>query len=159
MSQDIYGVRLEANPRITPEQLFSFYEANNCCETGYGIEVASMVLQYSSLIIGAFEGDELVGIARAMFDGVAASIMEFSLDLKHQGQERKSGNGSVIVKDESGLGKNIGELLIEELLEMGAKFITFYIIENCEEAFYESLGFRWNRGHLVYNIDRRPYVD
>ena len=159
MSQDINGVRLEANPRITPEQLFSFYEENNCCETGYGIEVASRVLRHSSLMIGAFEGDELVGIARAMFDGVAASIMEFSLDLKHQGQERESGNGSVIVRDESGLGKKIGELLIKELLEMGAKFITFYIIENCEEAFYESLGFRWNRGHLVYYIDRRPYVN
>ena len=79
MSQDIDRVKVEINPEITPEQLFSFYERNNCCETGYGIEVASKVLQHSSLIIGAFEGDKLVGIARAMFDSVAASIMEFSL--------------------------------------------------------------------------------
>lgn len=159
MSQDIDKVRVEVNPRITPEQLFSFYERNNCCETGYGIEVASKVLQHSSLIIGAFEGDRLVGIARAMFDGVAASIMEFSLGLKYQGQGMESGNGSLIGKDESGLGKRIGDLLIKELLGMGAKFITFYIVENCEEAFYESLGFKWNYGHLVYYIDRRPYVN
>ena len=71
MSKNIDKVRIEVNPKITPEQLFSFYERNNCCETGYGIEVAIKVLQYSSLIIGAFEGDELVGMARAMFDGVA----------------------------------------------------------------------------------------
>jgi hypothetical protein len=159
MSQDIDRVRVEVNPDITPEQLFSFYDRNNCCETGYGIDVATRVLQHSSLIIGAFEADKLVGLARAMFDGVAASIMEFSLELKYQSQGMESGNGSLIGKDESGLGKKIGSLLIQTLLAMGAKFITFYIVENCEEPFYESLGFKWNRGHLVYYIDRRPYVN
>jgi len=78
MPQSIDNIRVEVNPIITPKQLFSFYERNNCCEVGYGIEVATRVLEHSSLIIGAFEGQELVGVTRAMFDGVAAAIMELS---------------------------------------------------------------------------------
>jgi len=159
MPQSIDNIRVEVNPTITPEQLFSFYERNNCCEVGYGIEVATQVLEHSSLIIGAFEGEELVGVTRAMFDGVAAAIMEFSLDLRYQGLDQESGNGSLIGKDDSGLGKKMGELLVSELLEMGAYFITFYVVENCEEPFYESIGFRWNNGHLAYYLDRRPYLD
>jgi hypothetical protein len=128
----IDNIRVELNPTITPQQLFSFYERNNYCEVGYGIEVATRVLEHSSLIIGAFEGQELVGVTRAMFDGVAAAIMEFSLDLRYQGL-KKSGNGSLIGKDDIGLGKKMGGLLVQELLRMGAYFITFYVVENCEE--------------------------
>jgi hypothetical protein len=41
---------------------------------------------------------------------------------------------------------------------MGASFITCYIVANCEERFYQSLGFCENKGHLVYYIDKRTYV-
>lgn len=151
-------VRIEVNPKITPEQLFSFYERNNICETGYGKETASKVLDHSSLIVAAFEEDELVGIARAMFDGLAAAIMEFCVALKYQGDNLRYSNGSLKEKDALGLGREIGRVLIDELIKMGATFITDYIVENCEEGFYESLGFEHNTGHLVYCIDRRPYV-
>lgn len=52
----------------------------------------------------------------------------------------------------------MGEVLIAELLTTGATFVTAYIVEDCEEAFYGSLGFEHNAGHLAYCIDRRPYV-
>lgn len=151
-------VRIEVDPKITTDQLFSFYERNNICETGYGKEVACRVLEHSSLIIGAFEGDELVGIARAMFDGLAAAIMEFCLALEYQGQDLKYNNGSLIEKDSVRLGMKIGKVLIDELFTMGATFITNYIVENCEEEFYQSIGFEQNAGHLMYYIDKRPYV-
>lgn len=151
-------VRIEVNPKITPEQLFSFYARNNICETGYGQERASQVLNHSSLIVAAVEGDELVGIARAMFDGLAAAIMEFCVALKYQGDTLRYHNGSLKEKDPLGLGREIGRVLIDELLKMGATFITDYIVEDCEEGFYESLGFKHNTGHLVYYLDRRPYV-
>lgn len=43
----------------------------------------------SNLIVGAFEGGKLVGIARAMFDGVSATVFEFCLDLEYQGSDLK----------------------------------------------------------------------
>ena len=66
----IDAVQILVNPPITPEQLFAFYERNHVCEVGYGQEIASRVLTRSSLIVGAFEGDTLVGLARALCDGV-----------------------------------------------------------------------------------------
>ena len=151
-------VRIEVNPKITPDQLFSFYERNNICETGFGKETASKVLDHSSLIVAAFEAEELVGIARAMFDGLAAAIMEFCVALRYQGDKLRFGNGSLIEKDPFGLGGELGRVLVDELIKMGATFISYYIVENCEEGFYESLGFEHNTGHLVYIIDQRPYV-
>jgi hypothetical protein len=154
----IDNVRILVNPKITPEQLFSFYERNDICEKEFGKEVASRVLDHSSLLIGAFEGDRLVGIARAMFDGCSATIMEFSLELKYQGNGLKHNNGSLIEKDKSGLGRKMGKILTDELIKMRATFITVYIVENCEERFYQSIGFEHNTGHLVYYMERRPYV-
>lgn len=151
-------IRILVNPTITPKQLFSFYERNNICEKNFGIEVASRVLDHSSLIVGAVCGDELIGIARAMFDGCSAEIMEFSLDLRYQGEGLRENNGSLIEKDSLGIGKKMGDTLIKELLDMGATFISCYILEGCEEEFYQSLGFKYNKGHLPYYIDKRPYV-
>ena len=158
MVECIDRCRILVNPKITPEQLFSFYERNDVCEKNFGIEVASRVLDHSSLIVGAFLGDELVGLARAMFDGCSAEIMEFSLDLRYQGEGLTFNNGSLIEKDTYGVGKRIGDILVEELLRMGATFISCYILGVYEEGFYQSLGFRHNEGHLPYYIDKRPYV-
>ena len=52
----------------------------------------------------------------------------------------------------------MGERLLNELEAMGASFITCYIVADCEERFYQSLGLRENEGHLVYCRDKRPYV-
>ncbi len=146
------------NPHITSDQLWDFYVRNDICEVGFGKEIAVKPLKHSSLIIGAFQDDKLVGIARAMFDGLSAAVMEFCLDLELQGDNLKYSNGSLIEKDDFGIGQKIGKMLISELRKMGATFIDTYIVENCEEKFYKSLGFGENTGHLVYCIDERPYV-
>ncbi len=151
-------VRIEINPQIPPDQLFSFYVKNDVCETVFGKETASRVLDHTSLIVAAFEGDELVGFARAMFDGLAAVIMEFCVALKYQGDNLRYKNGSLVEKDSSGLGKEIGTVLVNELIKMGATFISYSIVADCEEEFYESLGFEHNTGHLVYMMEMRPYV-
>jgi hypothetical protein len=41
---------------------------------------------------------------------------------------------------------------------MGASFITCYIVANCEEEFYQSLGLHENEGYLIYCRDKRLYV-
>jgi len=158
MIENTEKIKILVNPTVTPKQLFSFYERNDICEKNFGIEVASRVLDHSSLIVGAFCGDELVGIARAMFDGCSAEIMEFSLDLRYQGEDLKFNNGSLIEKDSFGIGKKMGNILIRELLSMGATFISRYILGGYEEEFYQSIGFNNNKGMLAYVIDKRPYV-
>ncbi len=153
------NIRIEVNPRISDEQLFEFYQRNHICEEGYG-RIEYPYLRKSSLIVGAFEGNRLIGIARAMFDGMAGVIMEFCLELEYQGKNLEYENGSLIGKDESGLGKKIGDTLINELFGMGADFIEAQsIVENYEENFYESIGFERKNQHLAYYIDKRPYKD
>ena len=151
-------IDIKINPAISREQLYTFYQRNNICEEGYDIETATCVLDHSSLIVGALEGDQLVGFARALFDGREAAVMEFCIATEFQGENLKKSNGSLIEKDDSGLGKRLGKVFLDELVRMGANFITVYLVENLEEPFYESIGFEHNIGHKVHYLERRPYV-
>ena len=82
------------------------------------------------------------------------------MDLEYQGTDLEYENGSLIGKDEYGLGKQMGDILINELFRMGADFIDSpSIVENYEESFYESIGFERKDSHLCYYIDKRPYKD
>lgn len=150
-------IEVIVNPEISPDQLWDFYVRNDICEVGFGKETAIKPLYHSSLIIGAYDKDKLVGIARAMFDGLSGAIMEFCLELELQGTDLKYENGSLIEKDAYGIGKRIGDVLVNELTKMGATFISCYIVSDCEEAFYQSIGLSENSGHLVYIMDKRPY--
>jgi len=152
------AIQIIVRPPITPDQLFAFYLGNDICEAGFGKEVAARVLGRSSLIVGAFEGDRLVGIVRAMFDGLSAEIVDFCLALEYQGEGLQFANGSLIESDPTGLGKRLGETAVRELLAMGASFISTTALADVEESFYRSLGFRLNEGSVEYIIDRRPYV-
>lgn len=152
------SIKIKINPSITPDELYEFYKVNDICEEGYGKEIASRVLYHSSLIVGAFSGDKLVGIARAMFDGRSAEIVEFCLALELQGKDLEYDNGSIIEKDDLAAGKQLGETIIAELYRMGAFFISAVVFEEVEKEFFASIGFKKNEGHINYVIDRRPYV-
>ena len=152
------NITIQVNPKLTADALFAFYQRNDICEVGFGKETAAKILEHPHLIVAAFAAEELIGLARATFDGLSAHIMEFSLALRYQGGAPKYVNGSLMESDESGVGKSLGTCLLRELETMGATFITSYIVADCEEAFYASLGFKENEGHLVYHIDKRPYV-
>jgi hypothetical protein len=150
-------IQIKIDPKISPDQLFDFYARNNICETGFGKDVAAKVLSQSALIVGAFENERLVGIARATFDGLTAAIMELSLDCGLQGDTLLHRNGSIIERDHSGEGRVLGRVFVDELVKRGATFI-FAAIEPCESDYYRSIGFQENSGQLSYFIDCRPYV-
>jgi len=151
-------ITIRVNPSLRADELFAFYERNDICEVGYGKETAGRILMHPHLIVAAFAGEELVAVARATSDGLSAHVMEFSLDLRYQGANSKYANGSLIEADGSGVGRRLGECLLNELEALGVSFVTSYIVAGCEEPFYQSLGFHENEGHLVYYVDRRPYV-
>jgi hypothetical protein len=141
-------------PALTADQLFDFYQRNNICEVGFGKDVAARILDHPHVVVGAFAGDELVGLARATFDGLSAAIMELPLDLRWR---RAGTNGSLMEGDAFGLGVRLGRALLDELERLGSTFVSGYVVHGVEQVFYESLGFRENEGHLVYCVDTRPY--
>lgn len=147
---------IEVNASITADQLYDFYVRNGICESNYDKDTATRVLHHPQVLVAAFDGNELVGIVRATFDGLAAHVMEFSLDLRWQQDGHE--NGSLVPSDPRGLGAEMGRRLLDELRAQGCDFVTGYIVAGCEETFYRSLGFTENTGHLVYHIDHRPYV-
>ncbi len=122
-----------------------------------GKEVAARILDHPHVVVAAFAGDELVGLARATFDGLAAAIMELSLDVRWQGRGPDT-NGSLMEGDPFGVGADLGHALLAELERLGSTFVSGYVVERAEEPFYTSIGFTRTEGHLVYGIDERPYV-
>ena len=155
---DSSKVIIQYMPKISTEQLWDFYVRNDICEVGYGKEVATKPLKFNPYIVGAFYNDTLVGIIRAMFDGVSADIMEFCLELELQGENLKYNNGSLIEIDTYGIAEKMGLLLIDELRKLGNTFTTAYIVEELEENVYHSIGLKHNKGHVVYCKDERSYV-
>ena len=145
-------------PKISEDQLWDFYVRNDICEVGYGKETAVIPLKFNPYIVGAFYENKLVGIIRATFDGLTADIKEFCLECELQGSDLKYNNGSLIEKDTYGIAQKMGTLLIDELRKLGNTFIVGYIVAGLEEEAYSSIGLEYNKGHMVYYRDERPYV-
>ena len=150
-------VRIETNPEVSADQLWGFYVRNDICEVGYGKSVATRVLDHPQVIVAAFRGSQLVGIARACFDGLCATIMEVSLDVALQG-DTPHRNGSLMEADPQGIGHRMVETLLAHLRSLGNTF-TDVSAASCEEPFYQLSGFTENTGQKVLYIDERPYVD
>ncbi len=150
-------VRIVVSPELTAGELFTFYERNNICEVELGKDVATRILDHPHVIVAAFAGGQLIGLARATFDGLSAAIMEFSLDVRWQGRG-PGANGSLIEGDPVGVGADLGDALLAELERLGSTFVSGDVVARAEEPFFTSIGFTRNDGHVVYIIDQRPYV-
>lgn len=151
-------VRIALNPAITAEQLWDFYVRNDICEAGYGDKAVTIApFAHTPVVVGAFCGDLLVGVARALTDRSQAFIAEFCLELELQGPNEHE-NGSLVQSDRYGIAKRMADLMLDALYGMGVDFVTGYIVESIEEAVYESFGMTHNEGHKVCVIDKRPYV-
>lgn len=155
---DANNIRIEYMPQITDDQLWEFYVRNDICEVGHGKDVAVKPLKFNPFIVGAFYDKKLVGIIRAMFDGISADIMEYCLELELQGDNLEYNNGSIIEKDKYSIAKQMGTLLIDELRKLGNTFVATYIVEGAQENIYHSIGLFHNKGHLVFVKDERPYA-
>ena len=69
---------------IEPGRLFAFYRRNHICEEGYGEELSESVLRHEGVWAAAYDAGELIGFARALYDGLHGEIMEVDLDLRYQ---------------------------------------------------------------------------
>ena len=41
---------------------------------------------------------------------------------------------------------------------LGCTFVSVDVVAECEEPFYESIGFSENVGHKAFYLDERPYT-
>src|SRR3954454_16891180 len=85
--------------------------SGHICEAGFGKEVAARILSNPHLIVAAFAAEELIGLARATFDGLSAHVMEFLLDLRWQGPTAHA-NGSLLEHDPHGVARQMADRLL-----------------------------------------------
>jgi len=149
-------VRILVNPEISEDQLWGYYARNGMYEAKcYDKKTAAIPLRNSTLIIGAFHENELVGIIRVLHDGLDASVHEFGLELELQGDNRYE-VGALLESDRFGIAKKMGLIMIEELDKAGIHFTSHTIVNGIENSIVESIGLTENKGHAQYIIDTRP---
>jgi len=149
-------VKILMNPEISVDQLWRFYARNGLYEAQcYDKQTAAIPLQASQLVIGAFIGNELVGLLTVLHDGLDAKISIFYLALDLQVDNRYE-CGGVIENDPYEVAKKMGQMMVEELGKIGIYFISCTAVSGKENKLMESIGFEENKGHIEYIIDSRP---
>ena len=153
---DAHEITVREEPDLDPAELWDFYVEGECCEVRYGPQRAPSVLAKSDVVVTARNAGKLVGVARAITDGIDACIMELSLLPSHQGPGCVHEIAPLIEDDARGVGKRLAETLVHALLARGICFIERSSAYRTELPFYESAGFAPNTGHTPMYIDRRP---
>lgn len=151
---DKRDIVVREEPALSPQDLWDFYVQNDCCETRYGFERATSVIAKSAVVVTARDEGKLVGVARAITDGLDASIMELSVAVSHQGPGAHA--GPLVEEDIHGVGRRLAQTLVEILFSKGVCFVQIGAAYKSELDFYKSCGFALNTDHFPLYIDRRP---
>lgn len=115
-------------------QIAELYRAANFLSATDDASFLSRYLE-SSLVVGAFDNDRLIGTGRAVTDFVSdAYIQDVTVDVSYRRQ---------------GIGSEIINFLINELSTFGVDWIGLVGVPGSEE-FYRSLGFKQMDGHTAY---------
>ena len=92
----------------------------------HGLALVQKVWDEAPAIVVARDGEQLIGICRAMWDGgIMAFVRSVVVHPDYQGQ---------------GVGRELLRLLLEELERMGVEHISLWATEGTE-CFYEKFGF------------------
>ena len=142
-------------PDVDPGEVWDFYVENFCCETRYGKERVTSVLSKSDVIVTAQDNGRLVGLARAISDGLDAQVMELSVALSHQGPGATNETGALIEDDIWAVGRRLGQVLVDALLSRGVCFIESNVYRTEVDA-YMKAGFSVKHDCVDMLIDRRP---
>ena len=146
---------VEEEPGLSPEDLWQFYVETNCCETRYPMERATSVLQNSAAVITARDHGKLVGVARAVSDGLCAQVMELSVALSHQGPGARNGTGALVEDDKFDVGKRLALTLVRLLRSRGVDWIEM-VAWKTELDTYRDAGFQVKEEDRTVFVDARP---
>ena len=120
------SLRLEVVTSVRPEAVVDLYMDAGWWEEGWSEDVIPAMVANSFKFVALFDGGELVGMGRALSDGVSdAYIQDVVVRTDYRGQ---------------GWGQKIVSRLVEELRAAGIDWIGL-IGAPGTGAFYEKLGF------------------
>lgn len=118
--------RLEVVTSLRPEAVVDLYVDAGWWEEGWSEDVIPAMVANSFRFVALFDGNELIGMGRALSDGVSdAYIQDIVVRTDYRGQ---------------GWGKKIVSRLVKELRAAGIDWIGL-IGAPGTQAFYEKLGF------------------
>ncbi len=91
--------------RFPAKKLKIFFDESS---PGKTVQQCRNIIKYSSIIIGAFDGDKLIGIVRAIDDNIYASVMDVIVNPNYR---------------KRGIGKKMVKMLCDELIKKDIKII------------------------------------
>ncbi len=119
-------LHLEVVDSVKPEAVVDLYMDAGWWEEGWSEDVIPAMVKNSFRFVGLFEGNELVGMGRALSDGVSdAYIQDIVVRTDYRGQ---------------GWGQKIVTFLVKELRDAGVDWIGLVGAPGTKE-FYEKMGF------------------
>ena len=119
-------LRVEVIKDAPTESIVELYQDAGWWEEGWSRDVIPQMVKNSFRFVGLFDGDELVGMGRALSDGVSdAYIQDIVVRSDYRG---------------AGCGRSIVNRLVSELRNAGIDWIGL-IGQPGTKSFYEQLGF------------------
>lgn len=130
-------LRLEIVSSVDPADVVELYKDAGWWEEGWQTDVIPAMVRNSFRFAALFDGDKLVGMGRAISDGVSDAYIQ---DIVVRSDYRGGGWGSKIVS-----------LLVDELHAAGVDWIGL-IGAPGTQPFYEKLGFGVMANHIPMKL-------
>ncbi len=120
-------IKTKALKSFAKEQIITLFKDAGWWDETYGTgEFIPLIVRRSTVFIGAFDGDRLVGMGRAISDGVSdAYIQDVVVLQEYRGR---------------GIGKMVVEEIVRRLKRRGIDWIGL-ISTPGQEGFYQTMGF------------------
>ena len=138
------GIVFEAKVRLDAGELLAFYRRQNHAP-GFSRDRLQRMLDNTFCVVTARRDGELIGVARAVTDGLWGRLAECKLDPSFQGPACVTRKEGRIEHDADGIAREMARLAIEALRAFGVERIDA-VAYGTEVDFCEELGFRKQRG-------------
>ncbi|UCG16600.1 MAG: GNAT family N-acetyltransferase [Phycisphaerales bacterium] len=144
-------VTYEITRTLDPAELLAFY-ARQQHETTQDREKLQRMMDNTFCFVAARRGNELIGIARGVTDGVRGQLAECKLDPAFQGPACITRRDGRIEHDHQGIAREMALRVIGALSEYGCERIAA-LAYGTEVDFCEELGFRRASGIVTLYLD------
>lgn len=146
----IENIEFETTKTPNLQELLDFYARQKHKITDSDEKLQRM-LEKTFCFVTARKNGELIGIARAVTDGLWGGLAECKLDPSYQGPACITRTDGRIEHDTDGIAREMACLVIKALRDYGVERINA-IAHGTEEDFCEDLGFRKRQGVVVMEL-------
>ena len=150
------SIRYETVDHVEVSELRDFY-ASQEHQTSASPEKLERMVANSFCFVTAREQGRLVGIARAVTDGVSGHLVDCKLDPAHQGPGAVTRTDGRIEHDREGIAREMAVRVIDALRDYGVEEIHA-LAYGTEVDFCEELGFRKVAGMVALRLNAQANV-